>query len=118
LVVVGAALGTGRWLAEHLLPHAEWSSVTLIDSKTTKTSQRSQQWRLAGQVPITFGEPVETPDGDRLVVEGTSEPLPLPTGPTVAWFALPQAVLVHAVAETLPLLPHETTVLVSAPQLT
>jgi len=117
LLVVGAALGTGRWLAEHLLPHAPWSSVTLIDSKTTKTSLRSQQWRLAEQGPLVFGESVETPDGDRLVVEGTREPLPLPEGPCVAWFALPQAVLVHAVAETLPLLPRETTVLVSAPQL-
>ncbi len=117
LVLVGAALGTGRWLAEHLLPHAGWSSVTLVDSKTTKTSQRSQQWRLAAQAPIVYGESVESPDGDRLVLEGSTEPLPLPTGPTVAWFALPQAVLVHAVAETIPLLPAETTVLVSAPRL-
>ncbi|HWL60441.1 MAG TPA: prephenate dehydratase domain-containing protein [Microbacteriaceae bacterium] len=117
LIVVGAALGTGRWLAEHLLPHADWSSVTLIDSKTTKTSQRSQQWRLAARAPIVYGESVETPDGDRLVLEGSTAPLPLPTGPTVAWFALPEAVLVHAVVETLPLLSPDTTVLVSAARL-
>jgi len=117
LVVVGAALGTGRWLAEHLLPHAAWSSVTLVDSKTTKTSLRSQSWRLAAGRPIVFGESVETPEGDRLVVEGTREPLPLPSGPTVVWFALPPAVLQNAVAEVLPLLDASATVVVAANRL-
>ena len=111
LVVVGAALGTGRWLAEHLLPHAPWRSVTLVDSKTTKTRLRGQSWRLPDPV---FGESIETPAGDRLVVEGTAEPLPLPDGPTVAWFALPPAVLEQAVAELLPLLAPDATVVVSA----
>jgi len=114
LVVVGAALGTGRWLAEHLLPHAPWSSVTLIDSKTTKTSLRSQSWRLAEPGPLVFGESIETPDGDRFAVEGSRAPLALPTGPTVVWFAVPPSVLPGAVAETLPLLDPETTVVVSA----
>ena len=114
LVVVGAALGTGRWLAEHLLPHAPWSSVTLIDSKTTKTSLRSQSWRLAGSGPLVLGESIETEDGDRFAVEGTRAPLELPTGPTVVWFAVPPSVLPGAVAETLPLLDAEATVVVSA----
>ncbi len=118
LVVVGAALGTGRWLAEHLLPHAPWRSVTLIDSKTTKTSLRSQSWRLAEAGPIAFGESIETGDGDRVIVEGGSAPLALPEGPAVVWFALPPAVLGNAVTEMLPLLPADATVIVSASPLT
>jgi len=115
LVVVGAALGTGRWLAEHLLPHAPWRSVTLVDSKTTRTKLGAQTWRLAGPgATIAFGESIETPDGDRVVVEGTREPLALPTGPTVVWFALPPAVQASALAEMLPLLDADATVVVSA----
>jgi len=111
LVVVGAALGTGRWLAEHLLPHAPWSSVTLVDSKTTRTRLAGQGWRLRDPV---FGESIETPEGDRVVVEGGTAPLPLPTGPTVVWFALPPTVLENALAELLPLLDPAATVVVSA----
>jgi prephenate dehydratase/prephenate dehydrogenase len=115
LVVVGAALGTGRWLVEHLMPHAPWSSVTLIDSKTTRTTLGTQTWRIAESgVPLVFGESVETADGDRVVLEGTLEALPLPTGPTVVWFALPPAVLPGAIAEMLPLLDPASTVIVSA----
>lgn len=115
LVIVGAALGTGRWLAEHLLPHAPWRSVTLVDSKTTRTGLRSQSWRLAAPgVPMAFGESIETADGDRVVVEGTREALPLPVGPTVVWFALPPAVQASALAEMLPLLDARATVVVSA----
>jgi len=119
LVVVGAALGTGRWLAEHLLPHAPWRSVTLVDSKTTRTGLGTQSWRLADAgVPVAFGESIETTDGDRVVVEGTREPLPLPAGPTVVWFALPPAVQASALAEMLPLLDERATVVVSANPLT
>jgi len=115
LVVVGAALGTGRWIAEHLLPHAPWRSVTLVDSKTTRTRLGSQPWRLADSgAPIAFGESIETDDGDRVVVEGERRPLPLPAGATVVWFALPPAVLGSALAEMLPLLDEEATVIVSA----
>lgn len=119
LVVVGAALGTGRWLAEHLLPHAPWRSVTLIDSKTTRTKLGTQTWRLGDSgAAIAFGESIETAEGDRVVVEGTREPLPLPDGPTVVWFALPPAVLESALAEMLPLLDARATVVVSANPLT
>jgi len=114
LVLVGAALGTGRWLAEHLLPHAEWTSVTLVDSKTTKTSLASQSWRLGAAGPVVFGESIETPDGDILVVEGTTQPLELPDGPAVIWFALPPQVLPQAVVETIPLMHQDTIVVVSA----
>lgn len=114
LVLVGAALGTGRWLAEHLLPHATWRSVTLVDSKTTKTRLRGQSWRLDAERPLVFGESIETPAGDRVVVEGTTDPLPLPSGPTVVWFALPPAVLASAVTEMLPLLDPDALVVVSA----
>lgn len=114
LVLVGAALGTGRWLAEHLLPHAEWTSVTLIDSKTTKTSLASQAWRLGAAGPVTFGESIETPTGDILVVEGSDRPLEFPSGPAVIWFAVPPHVLPHAVVETIPLTHPDTTVIVSA----
>ncbi|MBO9578379.1 MAG: prephenate dehydrogenase/arogenate dehydrogenase family protein [Microbacteriaceae bacterium] len=114
LVVVGAALGTGRWIAEHLLPHAPWRSVTLVDSKTTRTRLGSQAWRLAEHAPIAFAENQETASGDRLVVEGTAEPFALPTGPTVVWFALPTAVLGNALAEMLPRLDPGATVVVSA----
>lgn len=119
LVVVGAALGTGRWLAEHLLPHAPWRSVTLVDSKTTRTRLATQAWRLGRSgAPMAFGESIETDSGDLVVVEGTREPLPMPTGPTVAWFALPPTVLEHALAEMLPLLDPATTVVVAANPLT
>lgn len=115
LVVVGAALGTGRWVAEHLLPHAPWRSVTLIDSKTTKTGLGSQSWRLDdGRTPVAFGESIETPDGDVVVREGTRERLPMPDGPTVIWFALPPQVLPAALVEMLPLTDPRTQVVVSA----
>jgi len=119
LVVVGAALGTGRWLAEHLLPHAPWRSVTLVDSKTTRTRLGTQAWRLAAEGrELRFAENLETPGGDILVVEGTAAPVELPTGPTVIWFAVPPAVLGPALEEMLPRVPEDATVLVSANPLT
>ena len=114
LVLIGAALGTGRWLAEHLLPHAQWSSVTLIDSKTTKTSLRSQTWRLAEQAPIAFGENVETEHGDEIVIEGSRTPLAFPDVPTVAWFAISPAVLPSALEEMIPRFAASTEIVVSA----
>ncbi len=114
LVVVGAALGTGRWLAEHLLPYAPWRSVTLVDSKTTRTRLGAQRWRLQEHAPVGFAENHETPDGDVLVAEGTTTPFRLPSGPTVIWFALPPAVLESALREMLPRVAEDATVLISA----
>jgi prephenate dehydratase/prephenate dehydrogenase len=54
LVVVGAALGIGRWLGEHLLPHSEWDRVLLVDHREVRTGPSELEWTFAA--PVEFAQ--------------------------------------------------------------
>ena len=56
LVILGAAAGMGRWLAEHLLSDEPWSRVTLVD----RPDRRRELERLTGR--FTIAEAVELVD--------------------------------------------------------
>ena len=140
LVVVGAALGTGRWLAEHLLPHASWREVLLIDSDAVKTSLRSIDWRF--DAPVRFADTVgrgttdtgagtAVGDGNRgglgpavggtdgrgidIVDEATRRPIELPSGPVSLWIAVPTGAAAEVAAGLVPRLPGLQSVFVCGP---
>lgn len=125
LVVVGAALGTGRWLAEHLLPHAPWREVLLIDSDAVKTSLRSIDWHF--DAPLRFADTVAAGavdtgagtavvDGDFGVVdEASRRPIELPSGPVSLWIAVPTAATAEVAAGLIPRLPGLESVFVCGP---
>lgn len=140
LVVVGAALGTGRWLAEHLLPHAPWREVLLIDSDAVKTSLRSVDWRF--DAPLRFADTVApgapdtgagtaVGDGNRgaegpfaggtggrgftVVDETTRQPIGLPDGPVSLWIAVPTGATAEVAAGIIPRLPGLESVFVCGP---
>jgi prephenate dehydratase len=140
LVVVGAALGTGRWLAEHLLPHAPWREVLLIDSDAVKTSLRSIDWRF--EAPLRFADTVApgapdtgagtaVGDGNRgadgpfsggtggrgfdVIDEATRQPIDLPDGPVSLWIAVPTGATAEVAAGLIPRLPGLESVFVCGP---
>ncbi len=112
LVVVGAALGTGRWLAEHLLPHAPWREVLLIDPDAVRTSLRSLGWGF--DAPIRFADTVAGAAEFTVVDEATRRPIALPTGPVSLWIAVPPAAAAEVAAGIVPRLPGLASVFVAA----
>jgi prephenate dehydratase/prephenate dehydrogenase len=103
LLIVGAALGSGRWLADNLLASVPWARVILVDSDITKTSLRDQDWRFEA-VP-EFGRSVATDGTTSFLRLDDDVPIALPARDLVAVVAVPSAAsgsVVQAIARRSP----------------
>ena len=117
LVVIGAALGAGRWLSEHVLSGAEWARVYLIDSDRSRTALRELDWSF--EAPLTFGRSVEAPGSVHFELdEGEAGAIDAPqmaigSGDTVVCIAVPPVAFAAVAEAVFTLVPRPSSVLVS-----
>ncbi|MEU1970744.1 prephenate dehydratase domain-containing protein [Microbacterium sp. NPDC019599] len=119
LVVVGAALGSGRWLAEHVLSRAEWDHAYLIDSDRSRTGLRDLEWSF--DCRLSFGQSIETADGLSLSFEldpgatsrSAQRSFPADSDDVTICIAVPPSALPQVVRALHAVVPAPTSVLVS-----
>jgi prephenate dehydratase/prephenate dehydrogenase len=120
LVVVGAALGSGRWLAEHVFPANDWARVYLIDSDSSKQALEEISWGFT--VPIHFGRSDDSSSVLQFMCEPTrherftgtpSLPLSIEGEEVVVCLAVPLTALSDVSDAVLTLVPSPTAILVS-----
>lgn len=90
LLVVGAAAGMGRWLAEHVFPAGPWADVVLVD--TSRSSEALTQVGRAFSCPVaTAAVPDGHPAGLRDLLTGRA--IELATSGLVVCLAVPRSAL-------------------------
>lgn len=97
----------GRWLSDHVLRHASWESVCLVDVQDSLASLREAADLYAAQPDpptVVVAAPPDDPGGDGAFVDEAGAVVPVGAPGTVVVFALPHAVLPNAVRRIAPLL--------------
>lgn len=102
LIVVGAALGAGRWLAEQLIARGGWSQVVLVDPAAAAL----RDGLLGGDHVVATARAgrFETDGGAAVDLTGTA----------AAVVAVPPAVLAEVLRDLAAALPHDAEVVVVA----
>jgi prephenate dehydratase/prephenate dehydrogenase len=115
LVVVGAALGSGRWLAEQVLSKSEWDHAYLIDSDRSRTALEDIAWSF--DCDLTFGRSVQSNAGLEFVfAAGAASAAGAPIAPdddVTVCIAVPPAVLQPVARALHEVVPAPAAVLVS-----
>ncbi len=110
LVVVGAAVGMGRWLVDHVLSTARWDGVTLVD-----LADRSGELALAAQSFAAHQVSLVGLNGNG--TEPPTSPGARPAGRTLLVVAVPPGELADVATRVASFAPAGSTVAVVADQL-
>lgn len=118
LLVIGAALGNGRWLAENILANDRWDSVYLVDSDRALTSLQELNWSFQSEVYFGLSEEVGT--HIRFMAEVTTNgvdslvPLVIDAQTVIVCVAVPPRALMPIMEAVKSLVPHADAILVVA----
>lgn len=121
LIVVGAALGSGRWLANNVLSAHDWDDIYLVDSDRSRTSLSDLKWSFRQQP--SFARSVETIDGIAFAPELENVPcdqlseIISRSREIVVCMAVPPSALAAVAHAIRRLVPRVETVLVSATEM-